>query len=70
VAVSLIGLRKLEYPEYTTYLSQVNDKRYHIMLYEVLLSTGSFKEKKIIKISHFRQKTILHEILFVLCYDI
>ena len=31
VAVSLIGLRKPEYPEYTTYLSQVPDKRYHII---------------------------------------
>jgi hypothetical protein len=62
VAVSLIGLRKPGYPKYTTDLPQVTDKRYHIMLYQVLLATteigthnfstnctGSFKEKKIIK---------------------
>jgi hypothetical protein len=29
VVVSLIGLRKPEYPEYTTYLSQVTDKPCH-----------------------------------------
>jgi hypothetical protein len=48
VAVSLIGWRKPEYPEYTTDLPQVTDKRYHIMLYQVLLATtgiGTLKNK-------------------------
>jgi hypothetical protein len=46
MAVSLIGLRK---PEYTTNLPQITDKRYRIMLYQVLLATTGIETHNVKK---------------------
>ena len=43
VAVSFIFWRKQEYPEKTTDLSQVTDKLFHLMLYQVHLARNEVK---------------------------
>jgi hypothetical protein len=42
----------VEYPEKTTYLPQINDKLYHIMLYQVHYNLGG--------VSSFQKDALLH----------